>query len=81
MSNDLDHSYLNDSKDAHYKGARQLGRGLDYQYPHNFSSGWVKHQYLPDTIKNAHYYQPKTTGKFEALKQIYDKMNEKTPAT
>ncbi|MEW9500531.1 replication-associated recombination protein A [Jeotgalibacillus marinus] len=69
-------------KDAHYKGAKELGRGLDYQYPHNFPSGWVKQQYLPDTIKNARYYEPKTTGKFEqALKQIYDKMNEKTPAT
>lgn len=69
-------------KDAHYKGAKELGRGLNYQYPHNFPSGWVKQQYLPDTIKSARYYDPKTTGKFEqALKQIYDKMNKKTPAT
>ncbi len=69
-------------KDAHYKGAKELGRGLNYQYPHNFPSGWIKQQYLPDTIKSARYYDPKTTGKFEqALKQIYDKMNEKTPAT
>jgi len=62
-------------KDAHYKGAKEMGRGVEYQYPHNFASGWVKQQYLPDTIKNARYYDPKTTGKFEqALKQIYEKM-------
>src|SRR5699024_3072106 len=35
-------------KDAHYKGAKSLGRGVGYQYPHHFESGWVKQQYLPD---------------------------------
>lgn len=62
-------------KDAHYKGAKELGRGVEYKYPHSYQSGWVKQQYLPDTIKNARYYEPKLTGKFEqALKQIYENM-------
>jgi len=64
-------------KDAHYSGAKSLGRGLDYKYPHNHESGWVKQQYLPDSIKNKHYYQPKGTGKFEqALKQVYEKIQK-----
>lgn len=59
-------------KDAHYKGAKELGRGIDYKYPHDYESGWVKQQYLPDRIKNKVYYQPKKTGKFEqALAGIY----------
>jgi len=59
-------------KDAHYKGAKELGRGIDYKYPHDYESGWVKQQYLPDRIKNKIYYQPKKTGKFEqALAGIY----------
>ncbi len=62
-------------KDAHYKGAKDLGRGIDYLYPHDYESGWVKQQYLPDRIKNKVYYQPKKTGKFEqALAAVYDKL-------
>ncbi|MFK2824468.1 replication-associated recombination protein A [Bacillus sp. B190/17] len=62
-------------KDAHYKGAKELGRGIDYKYPHNYDSGWVKQQYLPDKLKNKRYYEPKQTGKFEqALSGIYEKI-------
>ncbi|UOR12217.1 replication-associated recombination protein A [Halobacillus amylolyticus] len=64
-------------KDFHYKGAAKLGRGIDYQYPHNFDHAWVDQQYLPDTIKDRSYYEPNTTGKFEqALKQVYDNINK-----
>lgn len=63
-------------KDAHYKGAKDLGHGVGYEYPHNYDSGWVKQQYLPENIKHKHYFQPKTTGKFEqAMKQVYEKIN------
>lgn len=62
-------------KDAHYPGAKELGRGLEYKYPHDYDSGWVKQQYLPDKLKNKRYYEPKQTGKFEqALAGIYDKI-------
>jgi putative ATPase len=62
-------------KDAHYKGATSLGRGIDYLYPHDYENGWVKQQYLPDKIKKKVYYKPKKTGKFEqALASIYEKL-------
>ncbi|AJH77580.1 MULTISPECIES: replication-associated recombination protein A [Heyndrickxia] len=62
-------------KDAHYKSAKRLGRGIGYKYPHDFENGWVKQQYLPDTLKFARYYDPKKTGKFEqALAQVYEKI-------
>lgn len=60
-------------KDAHYQGAKDLGNGTGYQYPHNYESGYVVQQYLPDTLKHKHYYEPKTTSKSEQqFKQIYD---------
>ncbi|WAA11552.1 replication-associated recombination protein A [Fervidibacillus halotolerans] len=66
-------------KDAHYVGAKQLGRGLDYKYPHDYSGGWVKQQYLPDCLKNRKYYHPKTNGKYEsALAQVYERINRFT---
>lgn len=62
-------------KDAHYQGAKTLGRGIDYLYPHDYENGWVKQQYLPDNIKNKVYYTPKKTGKFEkAMAAIYEKI-------
>ncbi|MEW5567296.1 replication-associated recombination protein A [Rossellomorea marisflavi] len=64
-------------KDAHYQGAAELGRGVEYKYPHDHESGWVKQDYLPDRIKNARYYQPKKTGKFEqAIGQVYENINK-----
>ena len=65
-------------KDAHYKGAAELGRGIGYKYPHDYESGWVKQQYLPDRLKNKQYYKPKKTGKFEqALATIYENIMRK----
>ncbi|MUK87010.1 AAA family ATPase [Ornithinibacillus sp. L9] len=62
-------------KDSHYQGAKKLGRGVEYKYPHNYENGWVSQQYLPDSIKNKQYYHPKSTGKFEqAMKQVYEKI-------
>lgn len=64
-------------KDAHYKGAKELGRGVEYKFPHNYESGWVKQQYLPDPLKNRKYYDPKKTGKFEqALATIYENITK-----
>jgi putative ATPase len=64
-------------KDAHYLGAKKLGRGIDYKYPHDYESGWVKQQYLPDLIAGKKYYQPKKNGKYEsALAQVYEKIND-----
>ena len=61
-------------QDAHYQGAQKLGRGMNYQYPHNYPNHWVKQQYLPDTLKHTQYFQPDPTSKFEeALKEQYKK--------
>lgn len=32
-------------------------REQGYKYPHDFPGHWVKQQYLPDAIKNRHYYE------------------------
>lgn len=65
-------------RDAHYKGAKELGRGINYLYPHDYDAGWVKQQYLPDRIKNKQYYEPKRTGKFEqALASVYERLAKK----
>jgi putative ATPase len=64
-----------DLRDAHYKGAQALGRGVGYQYPHDFKGDFVPQQYLPDNLRHKQYYQPKTNGKYEqAFKQQYERL-------
>lgn len=65
-------------KDSHYEGAKELGRGINYLYPHHYEAGWVKQQYLPDRLKNKQYYDPKLTGKFEqALANVYKNIQDR----
>lgn len=62
-------------KDAHYSGAKQLGHGIDYKYPHDFPNDWVKQLYLPSKLKNVSYYQPKENSSYEkALKERYNNL-------
>lgn len=66
-------------KDAHYKGANSLGRGVDYKYPHDYEGAWVEQQYLPEAIKDRKYFTPKEHSKFErALKQVYENILNRT---
>ncbi len=67
-------------RDAHYQGASDLGRGVDYKYPHSYEEGWVKQQYLPDSLVDAVYFTPKPTSKFEsALTKQYMKFHPDKP--
>lgn len=62
-------------RDTHYKGAAKLNRGVGYKFPHDYPNDWVKQQYLPDRLKQATYYQPKTNGKYEkALAEQYQRL-------
>lgn len=45
-------------RDAHYQGAKALGRGKEYKYPHNYIHNYVQQQYLPDSLCDAVYYRP-----------------------
>lgn len=44
-------------QDAHYKGAKDLNRGIGYKYPHDYKGHWVEQQYLPDEIINETFYK------------------------
>lgn len=48
-------------RDAHYPGAKELGHGIDYKYPHSYG-GWVQQQYLPDELVGVKYYVPSGNG-------------------
>ena len=57
-------------RDAHYAGAKTLGHGKGYQYPHDTESGWVKQQHVPGEVADERFYKPGRHGaEREAVKR------------
>jgi putative ATPase len=52
-------------RDSHYPGARKLGRGAGYVYPHDDPSGFEV-DYLPEELSGRTYYRPSGSGEEEA---------------
>ena len=44
-------------QNKHYDGEEAEQKGQNYKYPHDYGNHYVKQQYLPDGIKNKHYYE------------------------
>lgn len=49
-------------KDAHYRAAKELGRGVGYQYAHDYPNHYAHQQYLPDELKDKTYYDLSEQG-------------------
>jgi putative ATPase len=49
-------------RDAHYAGAKRLGHGKGYVYPHDVPEGIVTQQYAPDVVADREYYEPSSHG-------------------
>ncbi len=76
---ELDNEFIFDIpshiKDAHYNGASNLDRGIEYKYPHDYKNNYVKQQYLPDSIKNSVYYIPSENKTEKNIKNYLDYLN------
>ncbi|WP_341934408.1 replication-associated recombination protein A [Microbacterium sp. LWO14-1.2] len=66
-------------RDAHYPGAKRLGHGRGYVYPHDSEFGILPQQYLPDELRGRRYYEPKNLGaerdisaRLERIRRILD---------
>lgn len=49
-------------RDSHYSGAKKLGNGSGYLYPHSFPGNWVKQHYLPKEVQGVVFYEPSGYG-------------------
>jgi putative ATPase len=50
-------------RDAHYRGARDLGHGVGYDYPHDHPSGFAaRARYLPEQVGDVVFYEPTRHG-------------------
>lgn len=65
-------------KDSHYQGAKELERGLDYKYPHDYESHYTEQEYLPKELRGRTYYEAQD-NKFErGMRQFIDTLKEKS---
>ncbi|WP_101257125.1 replication-associated recombination protein A [Streptomyces barkulensis] len=49
-------------RDGHYQGARKMGHGEGYRYPHDMPGGIAAQQYAPDGVHGRRYYEPTRYG-------------------
>ena len=56
-------------KDNSFGGAEDKANSKNYKYPHDFG-GYVKQQYLPDSLKDKRYYIPGDNGYENEVKEI-----------
>lgn len=49
-------------QDGSYQGAAKLGRGLGYQYAHDFPKHYVEQQYLPYELTGTEFFRPGGNG-------------------
>ena len=56
-------------RDANYRGAKSLGHGKGYRYPHAFG-GWVAQQYLPDALQGATYFTAQRGVELELARRL-----------
>lgn len=65
-------------RDAHYQGAEQLHRGIEYKYPHDYKHSYVHQQYLPDSLKHVTYYKGKDNKMENAIADYLNKIKNST---
>lgn len=56
-------------RDQSYSGAKKLGHGVGYLYPHDYEGNYVKQQYLPDELIGTVYYEALDNGYEKKIKE------------
>ena len=60
-------------RDSHYAGAKKLGHGAGYNYPHNSPTGFVVQDYLGQDLGKS-YYEPKNRGREKIIREYLQKL-------
>jgi len=65
-------------RDANYPGARKLGHGEGYKYPHSFPVGYVNQEYVPESAKSGPYYEPTNRGHEAVFRRYLDEIRRRS---
>lgn len=56
-------------RDSSYRGAKRLGAGVGYKYPHDYPGHFIKQDYLPE---KRCYYKPSNLGYEKKIKEFLE---------
>ena len=65
-------------RDSNYQGAKDLGHGGGYQYPHDDKRGWVRQVYLPDALVGRRWYRPSAHGNERGIGDTMQRREDET---
>lgn len=63
-------------QNMHYDGADAKVKGQHYLYPHDFPNHWTQQTYLPDILRDTHYYTFGDNKNEQAFKAYWDKIKQ-----
>lgn len=63
-------------QNTHYDGKDTKIKGQNYKYPHDYAHHWVKQQYLPDDVKEKHYYKYGDNKLEQANKEYWERIKK-----
>lgn len=61
-------------RDSSYRGAKQLGHGSGYRYPHDFPGHYIEQDYLPEEIRYKKFYRPTDQGREKQIRSYLEKI-------
>ncbi len=59
-------------RDSHYPGSEELGRGIGYEYAHEFPKHFSRQRYLPEELGSQKFYDPSENGYEKEIKKYLD---------
>ncbi len=68
-------------QNKHYDGADAAVKGQFYKYPHEYPHHWVEQQYLPDSLRDAVYYEWGENKNEQAFRQYWEAIKGKNGKT
>jgi len=63
-------------QDAHYRGHEALGRGIGYEYAHDFPKHFSRQRYLPEELGDVHFYRTQDSGYEKTIQAYLDWIHE-----
>ena len=63
-------------QDAHYGGSAKLGRGIGYEYAHDYPKHFSRQRYLPEELGDTRFYEPSGNGYEKIIQQYLDWIHE-----
>lgn len=64
-------------QNKHYDGEDNPNKGQFYQYAHEYPNHWVNQQYLPNELKDSHYYQYGDNKNEQAYRMYWEKIKKR----